>query len=89
MSQLLQSLRSSLSRLSLATPTSTSLSCRSLSTSQPLEWHKKSWRGNGYGHHGGPWLCLYSPNDGKRESYPLAHQRFKRLDWGMYIRYVG
>ncbi len=39
-----------------------------------------------YGHHGGPWLCLYNPNTGRRDPFPLAHQRFKRLDWGIYIR---
>ena len=61
-------------------------SSRCLSTTSSLSWHKMSWRGHGYGHHGGPWLCLYNPNDGRRESYPLAHERFKRLDWGMYIR---
>ena len=47
-------------------------------------------RGPGYGFHCGPYLQLYQPEDGSRaHSDNRALARFKRLDWGVYIRPKG
>ncbi len=70
---------------------SLSVSARCLSTSPTVcKGPGKDWRGPSLNtFHGGPWLCLFQPHDGSRAFYPRALARFKRLDWGQYVRPQG